>query len=91
MLKKIIAFISGTFFGGFFCAVALVCIYAGENIATPPLGFSLWVALLILFKPTKRKEGEPDLPSLEVASLSFFVSLLVYFPGYHLIRFFGFL
>lgn len=90
MIRKIFGFFMGTFFGGFLAAVALVCIYLGQNIATLSLGFSMWIALLVLFKPKKRKNGEPDLPALEVAGMSFFVSLLVFFLGYNLIRFFGF-
>lgn len=92
MIRKIIGFIFGTILGGFLAVVALVCIYVFKgNEAGPFLGFSLWIALLVLFKPKKRKNGEPDLPSLEIAGMSFFVSLLVFFLGYHLVRFFGFI
>jgi len=91
MIRKILGFVFGIIFGGCLSAVALVCVYLGQNTGAPPLGFSLWVALLMLFRPRKRKEGEPDLPALEVAGMSFFVSLLVFFLGYNLVRFLGFL
>jgi|GEM_PF-2529210 len=92
MIRKLFGFFMGTLFGGSLAAVALVCIYVFKgNEAGPFLGFSFWIALLLLFKPKKRKEGEPDLPSLEIAGMSFFVSLLVFFLGYHLVRFLDFL
>ncbi|MEW6617606.1 MAG: hypothetical protein AB1333_04300 [Patescibacteria group bacterium] len=92
MIRKIFGFLMGTILGGFLSGVALVFIYLHEeNKAAPFLGFSFWIALLVLFKPKKRKNGEPDLPALEVAGMSFFVSLLVFFLGYNLIRFLGFL
>jgi len=89
VIRKIFGFIIGTILGGFLSAVALVFLYLGKNTAAQFLGFSFWVALLVLFKPKKRKDGEPDLPALEVAGMSFFVSLLVFFLGYNLIRFLG--
>lgn len=89
MIRKIIGFVFGTILGGFLATVALVFLYLRQDIAGPFLGFSFWVVLLVLFKPKKRKDGEPDLPSLEVAGMSFFVSLLVFFLGYNLIRFLG--